>query len=176
VADLPARRRRAVPSRHSRVDSIVGRVGRGANIAASRPKHGMQTITLIYDSHTAALASRERFWLALHIPGLPDGDPTKRFVTFMALYARDVLTGELPGPYSDERARSFARLALVEPGAYRPHRRRGDIELAGVLGLPVIEIPHVRREQQALAQPRPGTRRTRSRPDFNRRRARPARR
>ena len=135
----------------------------------------METITLTYDNHAAALASRERFWLALHIAALPDGDPTKRLVTFMALYARDVLTGELPGPYSDERARSFARLALVEPSAYRAHRRRGDSELAGVLGLPVAEIPHVRREQHALAQPRPGPRRTRSRPDHDPRRgAQPA--
>ena len=133
----------------------------------------MQTVTLTYDNRTVALARRERFWLAPHIAALPADDPTKRLVTFMALYARDVLTAELPGPYSDERARSFARLALVEPSAYRAHRRRGDSELAAVLGLPVAEIPHVRREQHALAAARlrPRTR-SRSAP----RRARPARR
>jgi len=133
----------------------------------------MQIITLTYDNHTVAHASRERFWLALHIAALPAGDPTKRLVTFMALYARNVLTGELPEPYSDERARSFAHLALVEPAAYRAHRRRGDSELAAVLGVPVSEIPHVRREQHALA-PAVRPRRTRSRPDHGR--ARPARR
>ena len=96
-------------------------------------------------------------------------------MTLMALYARDVLTGELPGPYSDERARSFARLALVEPSAYRAHRRRGDRELAAALGLPVAEIPHVRREQRALARGRLGPR-IRSRPDDGARPTRPARR
>ena len=111
----------------------------------------METITLTYNKRTAALASRERFWLAAHIAALPDGDPTKRLVTLMALYARDVLTGELPGPYSDERARSFARLALVDPAAYRAHRRCRDPELAALLGLPVAEIALVRREQHTLA-------------------------
>ena len=136
----------------------------------------MPTVTLTYDNRTVALAGRERCWLALHIAALPSDDPTKRLVMFMALYARDVLRGELPGPYSDERARSFARLALVEPSVYRAHRRRGDRELAAVLGLPVAEIPHVRREQQALTQPRTSARRTRGCPDHDSRRARPARR
>lgn len=136
----------------------------------------MQTIILIYDGHTVAEASLERFWLALHIAALPNGDPTKRFVTFMVLYARDVLRGVLPEPYSDERARRFARLALVEPGAYRVHRRRPDAELATALGLPVAEIPHVRREQGALDPARLRPRRTRSRPCHGPRRARPARR
>jgi hypothetical protein len=110
----------------------------------------MQTITLTYQHCTAALASRERFWLAAHIEALPAGDPTKRLVAYMAVYARDVLTGEQPGPYTDERARQFVRLALVEPTAYLAHRRRCDIELAAALQLPVTEIPDVRREQAAI--------------------------
>lgn len=134
----------------------------------------MQTITLTYEHRTAALAAPERFWLAAHIEARPDGDPTKRLVTFMAIYARDLLAGELPEPYSDERARRFARLALVEPTAYHAHRRRRDSELAAVLGLPLAEIPDVRREQQALATAQPATRRTRSR--HYPRRHRPARR
>ena len=56
----------------------------------------MDTITLTYDGQDVALAGRERFWLAAHIEALPDGHPTKRLVAFMALFARDVLTGDLP--------------------------------------------------------------------------------
>ena len=96
----------------------------------------MDTITLTYDGQDVALAGRERFWLAAHIEALPDGHPTKRLVAFMALFVRDVLTGELRGAFSDDRARRFARLALVEP-AYRARRRRSDRELADVLGVPV---------------------------------------
>jgi hypothetical protein len=56
-----------------------------------------------------------RFWLAAHIEALPAGHPRKRHVCFMALYARDILIGELPGPYTDTDAERFARLALRDP-------------------------------------------------------------
>jgi hypothetical protein len=51
----------------------------------------------------------------MHIEALPTGHPRKCHVCFMALYARDILTGELPGPYTDSDAERFARLALDEP-------------------------------------------------------------
>jgi len=78
----------------------------------------MDTITLSYHGQTVALAGRGRFWLAAHIEALPTGHPDKQHVCFMALYARDVLTGQLPGPYSDDDADRFARRAL-KPGADR---------------------------------------------------------
>jgi hypothetical protein len=127
--------------------------GKGGELRPLAPIESMDTITLTYDGQNAAFASRERFWLAAHIEALPDGHPTMRLIAYMALFARDVLTGELPGPYSDHRARTFARLALVEPGAYQAHRRRSDRELADVLGLPVAEIPAVRRDQAAVRRP-----------------------
>ena len=85
----------------------------------------MDTITLSYEGQTVALAARARFWLAAHIEALPTGHPDKQHVCFMALYARDVLTGQLPGPYSDQDADRFARRALKR-GAERctpPSRR-----------------------------------------------------
>lgn len=124
----------------------------------------MDTLTLTYEDRPAALAARERFWLAAHVEALPDGHPTKRLVAFMALYARDVLAGELPAPYSDERARRFARLALVEPLTYEAHHQLADNQLAAVLRLPLAEMPHVRREQHAaVAAGRQHTRRRRGR-------------
>ena len=78
----------------------------------------MDTITLSYHGQTVALAARARFWLAAHIEALPTGHPDKQHVCFMALYARDVLIGQLPGPYSDDDADRFAHRAL-KPGADR---------------------------------------------------------
>ena len=75
----------------------------------------MDTITLSYQGETVALAAHARFWLAAHIEALPVGHRDKRHVCFMALYARDVLTGELPGPYSDEDADRFARSLEPDP-------------------------------------------------------------
>ena len=43
----------------------------------------------------------------------PPGDPERTFVMFMCSYAADVQTGELPGPYTDGRARRYARAALI---------------------------------------------------------------
>ena len=105
------------------------------------------TITITYHQRAAARAGAERFWLAAHIQTLPDGHPVKRVVAFMALYARDVLRGDLPGPYSDERARTFARLALVDPDTWAAHHTASDEQLATLLELPLDEIPAVRRDQ-----------------------------
>ncbi len=72
----------------------------------------MDTITLTHQDQPVALAAPTRFWLAAHIEALPDKHPRKTHVCFMALYARDILTGHLPGPYTDQDAERLARLAL----------------------------------------------------------------
>jgi hypothetical protein len=74
------------------------------------------TITITHDGRTVALAGRERFWLVAHIQALPDGHPRRRHVCFMAVYARDVLTGDMPGPYTDSDADHFARLVTNAAG------------------------------------------------------------
>lgn len=73
----------------------------------------MDTITLTPGGRATAVAARERFWLAAHIEALPAKHPHRRLVCFMILYARDVLTGTLPGPYSDARAERFAIACLI---------------------------------------------------------------
>ena len=80
----------------------------------------MDTITLTHHDRAVALAAPDRFWLAAHIEALPAGHPRKTHVCFMALYARDVLTRALPGPYTDKDAERFARLAL------QPEREQDD--------------------------------------------------
>jgi len=73
----------------------------------------MDTITLTHQDRPAALAAPTRFWLAAHIEALPAGDPRKTHICFMALYARDVLTGAMPGPYNDDDAERFARACVT---------------------------------------------------------------
>jgi hypothetical protein len=75
----------------------------------------MNTITVSHRGRLVALAAPRRLWLAADIEALPDGHPRKRLVALMVLYARNVLTGELPGPYRDEDAERFACLALLDP-------------------------------------------------------------
>ena len=57
----------------------------------------------------------------------------------MVLYARDVLTGELSGPYSDEDAERFACLALLDRRTAE-HAGCSDARLAEMLGLPLDEV------------------------------------
>jgi hypothetical protein len=67
------------------------------------------------------MAGRERFYLAARIARRPDGDPVKTFVCYLALYARDVLAGRLPGEprrYLPARAERYARECLLAPRAF----------------------------------------------------------
>ena len=79
-------------------------------------------------------------------PGYPPAsDPERTFVIFMCAYAADVLSGELPGPYTAENARRYARACLIPPELLE--RVGLDIELAApALGLPVDEMRAARAE------------------------------
>ena len=77
----------------------------------------MDTITLTHQDQPVALAAPTRFWLAAHIEALPADHPRKTHICFMTIYAREVLTGALPGPYTDVDAERFARLALGRHGS-----------------------------------------------------------
>jgi len=100
----------------------------------------MDTIMLTHQGRPVALAAQTRVWFAAHIQALPDWHPRKRLVCFMALYARDVLTGTLPGPYTDTRAEHFARLALIDPDIIASHPHATDTELADLLAVPIEQL------------------------------------
>lgn len=86
----------------------------------------MDTITLTSGGRPTAVAGRDRFWLAAH--ALPAEHPHRRLVCFTVLYARDILTETLPGPYSDARAERFAIACLI--AAELLERPALDIKLA----------------------------------------------
>jgi hypothetical protein len=71
-------------------------------------------------------------------------------VIYMGLFAADVLRGVLPGPYSDERARSYARAALI-PGELLerdlPHLER----TARALPVPAEELRQAQAEHEACS-------------------------
>ncbi len=71
----------------------------------------IQPIT--YRGRTVAAATRSRFFLAEALDQRPTSDPERTFVVFMCAYAGDILSGVLPGPYTDDDARRYARACLV---------------------------------------------------------------
>src|SRR3954464_9073890 len=98
------------------------------------PSSPMAGVTLItYQRQIVAIAGPHRFSLAPPIGDLPDGDPLKTFVCFLALYARDVHTGELPGDptrYVPGRGERYARAALMPAHEFSALQHRSDHELA----------------------------------------------
>ena len=81
--------------------------------ARACPTPAMKIQPITYDGRTVAAATRERFFLAQALDERDAHDPERTFVIFMCAYAGDVLSGILPGPYSDEDARRYARACLV---------------------------------------------------------------
>jgi hypothetical protein len=67
----------------------------------------LQPIT--YRGRRVAAATPRRFFLADELLDRPPGDPETVFVCFMCAYARDVLTGELPGPPTPSTRRAGSR-------------------------------------------------------------------
>jgi hypothetical protein len=100
----------------------------------------MNTIILHHQGRVVALACATRVWFAAHIDRLPFDHPRKRLVAYMTFYARDVLTGSLPGPYTDEAAERFARLALIDPTLLARDRRTSDARLAELLCIPLEQL------------------------------------
>src|SRR3954447_1757346 len=99
----------------------------GARSCPPRPLVGVTLIT--YQRQVVALAGPHRFYLAPAIDDLPDGDPLKTFVCFLALYARDVHTGQLHGDptrYRPCRGEHYARAALMPARDFLIMRARSD--------------------------------------------------
>jgi len=74
-----------------------------------------------------------RFDLASRTNRLPDRHSLKTFVCILALYARDVHTGELPGDpwhYEPAHGERYAREALIPTREFTALRNHCDRELA----------------------------------------------
>jgi hypothetical protein len=104
------------------------------------------SILIMYAGEPAALVGQRRFSFLGELRHLPPGDPTVRMVAYMAYYAQLILGGELPGPYADIDAERFARLALLDPGAFAAYAGESDALLAARFRIPVEQIAVARVE------------------------------
>jgi hypothetical protein len=102
--------------------------------------HCMTLQPITYRGRVVACATPERFFLSDELERRPVDDPERRFVTWMCLYAHEAFTGALPGEqYSDERARRFARAALIPEELLE----RGTLDYrhtGHALGVPAAEL------------------------------------
>ena len=84
-----------------------------------------------YYGQIVAVAGEQRFWLSHRFARRAAGDPERAWIIYMCAYARDVLCGELLGPYTDGNARVYARAALIPDTFAR--RAAGDPERAWII-------------------------------------------
>ncbi len=118
----------------------------------------MSSLTAIhYQGRPAALAGRTRVWPQPWLCDLPTGHPTRHFVFFMCHYARLITEEQLPGPYTHDQARRFARLALLSDQpitAVQPCPADESAQhIAARLGLPPDELEPARADLAALRAP-----------------------
>jgi hypothetical protein len=78
----------------------------------------------------------------------PAGDPELTFVIFMCVYAGEVLSGILPGPYTEQNARRYVRACLI-PTELLERPRLDITAAAGWLQIPDCELCAARDEHQA---------------------------
>lgn len=101
----------------------------------------VQPIT--YRGRIEACATATRVFLCEELERRPTSDPELRFVLLMCCYARDVITGRLPGPYRTEDARRYARAALI-PGELLERPLCDARRTAGALCIPIDELLQAR--------------------------------
>ncbi len=94
---------------------------------------------ITYMGRVVAAATAERSLLSDELEHRPVGDPERTFVIYMCLYARDIATGDLPGPYTDQRARRFARACLI-PAELAERPGLDTARVAAALGVPEHEL------------------------------------
>jgi hypothetical protein len=94
-----------------------------------------------------AAATRTRFFFADALDQRSASDPELRFVIFMCAYAGDVLSGILPGPYTEENARRHARACLI-PTELLERPTLDITAAAGWLQIPDCELNAARDEHQ----------------------------
>jgi hypothetical protein len=110
------------------------------------------SILITYRNEPVALVNARHVTFVCEIPA---GDPRQQLFVYMARYAQQIAIGERAGPYSDEAASRFARVALIDPGRLEGYRGRSDREVAQYLNLPVEQVMLARGEvASAQAQPR----------------------
>lgn len=92
-----------------------------------------------YRGRLVACATAQRCILCDELARRPVADPERTFVIFMCAYAGDVLRGELPGPYTDHNARTYARAALI-PGELLERPCVNALRTSLALGIPLWEL------------------------------------
>ena len=108
--------------------------------------HTRGVTLIVYRGEIVASAGARRSYLAPQIARLDAGEPLRQFVSLMAAFALLVRDGSNEGPYTDEAAERFARLALIDDEQFRVLDANGleDEVIAGHFDVPVEQVAEKR--------------------------------
>ena len=111
------------------------------------PKRVMEIVT--WRNRTAATVDLDETRLCPQIEVLETDHPERRFVCAMCLYAQDVVTGVLPGPYNQGDAERYARSFLAPDSAFWD-TSRPDAAVAEKYVIPLDQVRAGRQEWAGL--------------------------
>ena len=109
-----------------------------------------------YADRLAAVACPACAWMSNHVDVLEPDHPIKRFVAAMCLYAREVETGVIAGPYDHADAAAYARALLMpEPGfGILGEAGMCEVCLAEFFNVPLEQVEERRLELRPTGDPR----------------------
>jgi hypothetical protein len=110
----------------------------GANSQPDGAKSDMQPIS--YAGEPAAMAGPERFWLVDELQDLNAEDPVRVWVTWLCVYAREILTGQLPGPYNSKLGDRFVRAILMPDDEFLAAAHKPETEIAAEFNVPIEQV------------------------------------
>ena len=97
-------------------------------------------IIIRYGGRVVALVRPPLVEFPGHICALEADHPHRRWAFCLGLFALDVLEGNVPGPYTDDRAAQFARDALIPDEEFDDLEAFDDAVLAQHFNVPLSEI------------------------------------
>ena len=106
-------------------------------------------LIITYERRPAAIVVRNRAYLLPSAAMLEVDHPRRRWVTCIAFFVRDVVSGKLDGPYTARRAEHFARCALMPEDEFLPLERYPEAVVAEYFNVPIEQVAERRADIEA---------------------------
>jgi hypothetical protein len=123
-------------------------VRRGVNVA--RWRLYIDVLLVHHQGKPAAWVVNGRIELYPRIAVLEREHPARRWTTCVAIFALEILSGHIRGPFDQARADHFARSALVPDAEFQSLARATDAALAEHFNVPLEQMAEKRLDLLAL--------------------------
>jgi hypothetical protein len=107
-------------------------------------------VVIRHHGRPAAWVSASRIRLFPVVEALESEHPARRWVTCLAVFTQEVLTGELPGPYGPGRTERLVRDTLIPDAEFLALAACQDVVLAEHFNVPLEQITEKRQDLLAL--------------------------